>query len=126
MHDDGMSERPRAGVMFINVAADSSSQALRRKLNQDESKSSDQKRIKLLQNDLFTPVHLLTGDATKGVAYLISRTNRSRDSQIVRPSGRQCLSWMTVTGRASDVLHSGRASPAGHIHVRTYPGVGVR
>lgn len=60
MHDDGMSaERPRAGVMFINVAAGSSSRALRRKLNQDESKSSDQKRVKLLQNDLFTPVHLV-------------------------------------------------------------------
>ena len=39
MHDDGMSaERLRAGVMFdhANVAAGSSPQVLRRKLNQDE------------------------------------------------------------------------------------------
>ena len=55
MHDDGMSaERLRAGVMFdhANVAAGSPTQTEPRRTKIVRSEG-----VKLLQNDLFTPVH---------------------------------------------------------------------
>jgi hypothetical protein len=70
-----------SSASVANAATGSSPQVLRRKPNQDEPKSLHQQRVKLLQNDLFTPVHL--GDASRGWSWVI--TTRPVASPSVMP-----------------------------------------